>query len=134
MYPIGLSAVQLQSIEYNTPQGAVLHICGADLMDNTPIYDIKPYLPLVDSHPDAKGGFTENIDYTPLDVRIADDLKKALPQDKITALIKVLEQDPRPSYQNLPQRVYGVNFAGFNVRFTVDGKKLTVCEIQKLHK
>ncbi len=132
--PIGLSAVKLQSIEYNTRQGAVLHISGADLMDNTPIYDIKPYLPLVDSYPDAKGGFTENIDYTPLDVSISDDLKKALPQDKISALIKVLEQDPRPSYQNLPQRVYGVNFAGFNVRFTVDGKKLKVCEIQKFSK
>lgn len=124
--PIGLSCVRLDHIEYTKQRGAILHVCGADLMDGTPIYDIKPYLPYADCHPEATGGFTEQVSHTPLQVEIPDSIKNTMPPDKLTALCKVLAQDPRPSYQNDPDRIYAFEFAGVTIRFQVQGNLLTV--------
>lgn len=130
--PIGLSCVRLERIELNTDLGPVLHVCGSDLMDNTPIYDIKPYLPYTDSHPDAVGGFAQPLRDYALEVNFPDEYLQMIPQDKREALIGVLSQDPRPSYQNDPERVYGFNFAGFDIRFKVNGGVLTVCGVVPL--
>lgn len=128
---IGLSCVTLEKIELSTPEGPVLTVGGADLMDGTPIYDIKPYLPYVDSHPDARGGFgSEKADYA-LRVVFPPEMEEAVPEDKRAALRGVLQNDPRPSYQNDSARVYGVSFAGVNVKFTVDDGTLTVVGVEK---
>ncbi len=127
--PIGLSCVKLDGVELNTAQGSVLWVSGADLMDGTPIYDIKPYLAYADSKPEAKGGFTENLGERCLEVSIEQPLIDIIPEDKREALLKVLGGDPRPSYQKDSERVYGFNFAGFEVKFTVSDKKLTVIDI-----
>lgn len=129
--PIGLSCVRLERAELHPELGPVLHVSGADLMDGTPIYDIKPYIPYADSHPDASAGFTGQVDMQPLRVEIPPTLLGLLPPDKREALTGVLAQDPRPRYQTSPDRVYGLEFAGFDVRFTVDGGTLTVREILK---
>lgn len=129
--PIGLSCVRLERVELHPELGPVLHVSGADLMDGTPIYDIKPYIPYADSHPDASAGFTGQVDMQPLRVEIPPTLLGLLPPDKREALTGVLAQDPRPRYQTSPDRVYGLEFAGFDVRFTVDGGTLTVREILK---
>lgn len=129
--PLGLSCVRLERIELHPELGPVLHVSGADLMDGTPIYDIKPYIPYADSHPDASAGFTGQVDMQPLRVEIPPTLLGLLPPDKREALTGVLAQDPRPRYQTSPERVYGLEFAGFDVRFTVDGGTLTVREILK---
>lgn len=129
--PIGLSCVRLERIELHPELGPVLHVSGADLMDGTPIYDIKPYIPYADSHPDASAGYTGQVDMQPLRVEIPPTLLGLLPPDKREALTGVLAQDPRPRYQTSPERVYGLEFAGFDVRFTVDGGTLTVREILK---
>lgn len=127
---IGLSSVTLEEVQLHTPEGPVLVVGGADLMDGTPIYDIKPYLPYVDSHPDARGGFAEEKAGYALDVHIPARLEAMIPEEKRSALAGVLAGDPRPSYQNDPARVYGVAFAGMNVKFTVDGNTLTVEAIE----
>lgn len=128
--PIGLSSVALDEIIYDKALGIVLAVRGADLMDGTPIYDIKPYLPYTDSHPEAIGGFSDEfVDYG-LEVYFPDELLSLIPEDKRTAAISVLRQDPRPSYQHDPSRIYGTAFAGKNIRFTVDGNKLTVCDVE----
>lgn len=129
--PLGLSCVRLERVELHPELGPVLHVSGADLMDGTPIYDIKPYIPYADSHPDASAGFTGQVDMQPLRVEIPPTLLGLLPPDKREALTGVLAQDPRPRYQTSPERVYGLEFAGFDVRFTVDGDTLTVREILK---
>lgn len=129
--PLGLSCVRLERVELHPELGPVLHVSGADLMDGTPIYDIKPYIPYADSHPDASAGFTGQVDMQPLRVEIPPTLLGLLPPDKREALTGVLAQDPRPRYQTSPERVYGLEFAGFDVRFTVDGGTLTVREILK---
>lgn len=129
--PIGLSCVRLERVELHPELGPVLHVSGADLMDGTPIYDIKPYIPYADSHPDASAGFTGQVDMQPLRVEIPPTLLGLLPPDRREALTGVLAQDPRPRYQTSPDRVYGLEFAGFDVRFTVDGGTLTVREILK---
>ena len=126
---IGLSCVKLERVELNSPDGPVLFVCGCDLMDGTPIYDIKPYLPYADSIPDAVGGFTDNLDERRLEVACEETLLDKIPEDKRETLIKVLSGDPRPSYQNNPERVYGFVFAGFEVKFTVSDRKLTVTEV-----
>lgn len=127
--PIGLSCVKLEKIELNTTEGPVIHVSGADLMDGTPIYDIKPYLPFVDCHPEATGGFAaEHTDHR-LEVSCPQTLLDRLPEALHMGLIGVLEQDPRPAYQNDPARVYGFSYAGFEVKFRVDGNKLVVCDI-----
>lgn len=127
--PMGLSCVRLLGVDWNTPDGPVLKVAGADLLDGTPIYDIKPYLPYVDSHPDARGGFgAQKLDYA-LEVQCAPALLAKLPAEKQQAALDVLAQDPRPAYQEDPERVYGLHFAGFDIRFTVQDKTLTVTEI-----
>lgn len=126
---IGLSSVKLDSIDVYPDLGPVLHISGADLMDNTPIYDIKPYLPFTDSHPEAVGGFADPLkDYT-LEVVFPEEWLNMIPEVKRETLIGVLAQDPRPSYQKDPNRIYGFEFVGFDIRFTVRSNVLTVCEI-----
>ncbi len=129
--PIGLSVVKFDRMEQTT-QGTVLHISGADLMDGTPIYDIKPYLPHIDAIPDASGGFAKEVSSYELEVHCPKELLELLPTEKQNALIAVLKQDPRPSYQNDPNRIYGFPFAGFEVRFKVDGQRLMVCDVQTI--
>lgn len=128
--PIGLSCVKLERIELSTPNGPVLHIAGADLMDGTPIYDIKPYIPYADCHPEAIGGFSEAVKDYSLEVDFPPSLLERIPENKRTALLQVLSQDPRPGYQhNDPSRRFGVEFAGYDVRFTVDEHGLHVCDV-----
>ncbi len=129
--PIGLSAVRLESIVRNPEDGLTLVVSGADLMDGTPIYDIKPYIPYTDAHPDAAGGFAAAPDRT-LTVNIPANLLPQIPAEKREALKEVLAQDPRPSYRADGDHVYGVWFAGYNVRFSVSDGVLTVCGIEKL--
>ena len=128
---IGLSSVTLDEVRLHTPEGPVLIVGGADLLDGTPIYDSKPYLPYVDSHPDARGGFSaEHADYA-LEVAFPPELLARIDEDKREALHGVLAGDPRPSYQNDPTRVYGVRYADYNVKFTVDSGVLTVVDVVK---
>ena len=108
----------------------MLHVSGADLMNGTPIVDIKPYIPYADCRPEAAGGFTDTVARERLRVVIPDELAAALPEDKLRALTGVLESDPRPSYQSDPGRIYGFGFAGREVRFSVDGGVLTVLGIE----
>jgi len=123
---IGLSSVKLDSVELASPRGPVLHVSGADLMDGTPIYDIKPYLPFADSHPDARGGFTDKTREYGLQVEIPEEILEKVPEEKREALAAVLAHDPRPSYQDDPERVYGMEFAGLEIKFTVRNGVLTV--------
>lgn len=128
---IGLSSVKLEKVENDPEKGTVLVVSGADLMDGTPILDIKPYLAYTDSHPDAKGGFTDT-EWHGLEVEFPENLLNMIPGEKREALMGVLENDPRPTYQNDPARVYGMAFGGHNVKFTVDGGLLKVCAVEKL--
>ncbi len=129
---IGLSCVRLESIETTPDLGTVIHVTGADLMDGTPIFDIKPYIPYADCHPDAIGGFTDAAEDFLLDVIFPENLLKQLPENKRQVAISVLSHDPRPSYQRKPERIYGLPFAGFDIRFQVAEKTLTVCEVVPL--
>ncbi|MCR5703674.1 MAG: tRNA (N6-threonylcarbamoyladenosine(37)-N6)-methyltransferase TrmO [Eubacterium sp.] len=129
--PIGLSCVKLEGIEFTKNQGPVLHVAGADLMDGTPIYDIKPYLPYVDSIPEATNGFTEQTKNRKLSVEFPEELQKKVPEGKVESLIKILELDPRPGYQSDENRVYGFSFAGIEVRFVVEeDTRIRVIEIE----
>ena len=131
--PLGLTCVKLEGIELSGPQGPLLRVAGADLMDGTPIFDIKPYIPYADCHPEATGGFTDGSRYARLSVDFPEALLDAIPPDKRQALIEVLAQDPRPGYRHgEASRRYGVAFAGYDVRFTVEGNALTVVEVVKL--
>ena len=127
--PIGLSCVRLEGVELDTPRGPVLHVSGADLVDGTPILDIKPYIPYADCHPEAAGGFAGTAPEGALAVDIPPRLLERVPPDRLEALEGVLAQDPRPSYQDDPGRVYGFGFAGLEVRFTVRDGTLTVVDI-----
>lgn len=127
--PIGLSSVRILSVELDTPHGPVITVAGADLMDGTPIFDIKPYLAYTDSHPDAVGGFIEGLTDRSVQVACHEALLAPLEEDVRTRLLAALAHDPRPTYQNDPTRVYGMDFAGYNVRFTVADGVLTVVEI-----
>ena len=127
---IGLSCVRLLSVEHTQDMGTVLHIGGADLMDGTPILDIKPYIPYCDAHPEAMGGFTQNAGDYLLEVDFPENLKQRLPAEKQEAICQVLSHDPRPSYQKDSDRVYGLSFAGHDIRFTVKDKVLTVVDVQ----
>lgn len=127
---IGLSSVRLEAVELHTDRGPVLHVSGADLMDGTPIYDIKPYLAFADSHPDASGGFTDQTREYGLQVDIPGELIAKIEDEKRDALISVLAHDPRPSYQSDPERVYGMEFAGHEIKFTVRNQVLTVKSIE----
>ncbi len=124
--PLGLSCVRLEGIRHDAALGAVLDVSGADLMDSTPIYDVKPYLPYADCKPEAVGGFAASGEGRLLTVRADETLLAGLPARTREALLGVLAHDPRPSYQNDPDRVYGMAFGGCEVRFSVDGETLTV--------
>lgn len=127
---LGLSSVKILGLEQTEQYGTVIRVAGADLMDGTPIFDIKPYIPYCDSHPDATGGFTTNAGEYLLKVDISEELLNKLPSGKQKALKEVLSHDPRPSYQNDNARVYGLSFAGFNIQFTVHGDTLKVENIE----
>lgn len=129
---IGLSSVRLQRVEIDSHDGPVLYVSGADLVDGTPIYDIKPYLPYVDCHPDATEGYTGQTRLHQLQVEFPAELLARYPQDKQAAIVHVLEQDPRPAYINDPERIYGLSFAGYDVKFKVEGDRLIVCDVVKL--
>lgn len=127
---IGMSCVKLVRIDTDAKDGPLIIVSGADLLDGTPIFDIKPYLPYADSIPDAAGGFTATSGDFLLQVECSTQLLAKVPENKRKALLGVLSHDPRPSYQDDPARVYGLSFAGKNVRFRVAGKVLTVLEIK----
>lgn len=126
---IGLSSVKLDAIKLHPDLGPVLHVSGTDMMDNTPIYDIKPYLPFTDSHPEAADGFAGSLRNHVLEVNFPERWLRLIPEDRREALLGVLAHDPRPSYQEDPERVYGFEFLEFDVRFTVRDAILSVCEI-----
>lgn len=129
---LGLSCVRLEGLEQIDGLGTVIHVSGADLMDGTPIFDIKPYVPYADCHPDAAGGFTSSAGDYLLEVVFPEELLRLLPESKREAAIGVLRHDPRPSYQHDPDRIYGLPFAGFDIRFQVREKILTVCQVTPL--
>ena len=129
---LGLSCVELIGITHDEKLGPVLTVAGADLMDGTPIYDIKPYLPYTDSRPNAAGGFAEDVYDYALDVDFPPALLERIPPEHRQALMGLLRQDPRPAYIDDPARRYGFNFLTFDVRFTVDGGKLTVVDVVDL--
>ncbi|HHT22693.1 MAG TPA: tRNA (N6-threonylcarbamoyladenosine(37)-N6)-methyltransferase TrmO [Bacteroidales bacterium] len=126
---LGLSAVKLDKVEIDNELGSILYVSGADLMNGTPIFDIKPYIPYADSIPDAKGGFTEEVEKKVLKVVFPDELLKNIPQEKQNPLVQMLALDPRPAYQDDDGRIYGLEFAGFDVRFLVDDDVLTVVDM-----
>ncbi|MDD3192626.1 MAG: tRNA (N6-threonylcarbamoyladenosine(37)-N6)-methyltransferase TrmO [Oscillospiraceae bacterium] len=126
---IGLSCVRLDRIQWDSAEGPVLYVSGADLMDGTPIYDVKPYLPYTDAHPDAIGGFAAQPAACALNVFVPPQLLARIPASQQEGLLAVLAQDPRPAYQKDPDRIYGMAYADFEVRFTVKGDRLSVCEV-----
>ena len=130
--PLGLSCVRVDSIELSSPDGPVINVFGADLMDGTPIYDIKPYIPYADAHPEAKEGFTAQNQGYCLEVEKPEKIQKQLPPDKLKGLCGILAQDPRPSYQDDPERIYGFEYAGYEIKFRVSGNKLCVVEIENV--
>lgn len=125
---LGLSSVRLLGIDYDCAEAPVLCVAGTDMVSGTPVYDVKPYLPYTDSHPEATGGFTDEIEAneTLLAVTVPPELMARVPEDKREALVRTLECDPRPRYQDDDGRVYGMAFAGLDVRFSVSGRRLTV--------
>lgn len=128
---IGLSSVKILGIEQTDQYGSVIHVAGADLMDGTPIFDIKPYIPYCDSHPDAAGGFTTTANTYILKVNDPLDQLRKIPDEKRPGLIGVLTHDPRPSYQEDSNRIYGLSFSNFNVRFSIKDSILTITDIIK---
>ena len=128
--PIGLSCVRLEAIDLEGPEGPTLLISGADLMDGTPIFDIKPYTPYADCHPEATGGFTDTAGNFLLTVDFPPAFLSQVPENLRGGLLGVLTHDPRPSYQHDPDRVYGLSFGGFNVKFRVADQRLTVCGLE----
>ena len=128
---LGLSSVRFLGLEETKEYGTVVHVAGADLMDGTPIFDIKPYIPYGDSHPEATGGFTDTARDFVLTVDFPEELLMKLPEEKRLAAIGVLSHDPRPSYQKDSDRIYGLTFADYDIRFTVKDKLLTVQEVEK---
>ena len=128
--PVGLSSVKLDKIEFTKEHGPVLHISGADLMNGTPIFDIKPYLPYVDSHPDALNGFANSIKDYALHVTDPHEMLSYVPIEKRSAIIEILSQDPRPSYQEDPKRIYGLRFSDYDIKFRVEKNILYILSIQ----
>lgn len=127
--PIGLSSVKLEAIKDEGDDGTVLYVLGADILDGTPIYDIKPYLPFTDSHPDAKGGFADEKFGKKLNTHIGVNEKKLLSEFELCELVKILEEDPRPQYQSDPERIYGMKFGKHEIKFKVLEEDLYVTEI-----
>ena len=130
--PIGLSCVKLERVEHTENEGMVLVVSGVDLLDNTPIYDIKPYLPFADCVPDAKGGYAEKFEDYKLKVSFPEELLSQIPENKRQALVNCLSEDPRPSYQEDSERVYSMSFAGFDVHFKVQSDTVCVFSVEKL--
>ena len=128
--PLGLSSVRVERIDFDCADAPVIHVLGADLMDGTPIYDIKPYIPYSDSHPNAAAGFTDAEEWTPLKVSMPDtvrsDLELRLGAEGLEVLVGVLSQDPRPRYQDDPGRIYGMPFGGLDIHFKAEAGSLTV--------
>lgn len=127
---LGLSSVKILGVEQTIQHGTVIHVSGADLMDGTPIFDIKPYIPYADCHPDAVGGFTDNAGDFILKVNFPDELLSKIPESKRQSLMDVLSHDPRPSYQQDSERIYGMSFGNWNIRFTVQDSILSVCAVE----
>ena len=123
---LGLSCVHINKVELNGDEGPVIHVTGADLMDGTPIYDIKPYVTYADSHPEARSGFVDEREWQPLKVEISDQVARLFDADELRGLQEVLAQDPRPQYHDDPQRIYGMPFGGHDVKFRVDGDTVYV--------
>ena len=130
---IGLSSVRLERVELTADRGPVLHVLGADLMDGTPILDIKPYIAYADSHPEATGGFTDKVQARTVEPVIPPELMKRVPIEKQAALLGVLAHDPRPTYQEDPERIYGFGFAGMEIKFRVENGKLLVLDVIKVN-
>ncbi len=128
---LGLSSVRIADVDLNASDGPVIHVLGADLMDGTPIYDIKPYVTYADSHPEARSGFVDSRATRRLNVIITDKLAAPFSADELSALRKVLELDPRPQYHSNPEKVYGMAFAGKDVRFRVNGEVVEVVEVEE---
>ena len=127
---IGLSSVKIKKIELDTPKGPVIYVSGADLMDGTPILDIKPYLAYTDSHPDAVDGFAGQVVYQKVCVNFPQELLEQIPEEKRAGLLGVLQENPVPHYQNDPERVYGFGFAGQEIKFRVHDNVLTVVAVE----
>ena len=127
--PIGLSSVRLESIEMDSKLGPVLHVTGADLMDGTPIYDIKPYIVYTDSHPDAISGFSSKPAEYLLEVEFPEELLEKVPSEQRESLTAVLAHDPRPQYQDDPERIYGMTFGNLEIKFKVNGRCLSVVDL-----
>lgn len=127
---LGLSSVRISKIELDTTRGPLIHVLGADLMDGTPIYDIKPYVVYADSHPEARSGFVDKNAIRWLEVVVPDAVASRYSSDELAALRKVLSLDPRPHYQDNPEKVYGMIYAGKDVKFRVEGDVLTVVEVE----
>ena len=127
--PIGLSCVKLEAIDYIAENGPAIIVSGADLLNGTPIYDIKPYLPFVDSQPEAVGGFADTVKDDQLTVQCSEDIMEQIPQQHRQAVLDILAQDPRPHYQKDPSRIYGMEFADMEIKFRVEEKTLIVCEV-----
>ena len=126
---LGLSCVHLDRVEHDANLGPVIYVRGADLMDGTPIYDIKPYVAYADAHPDARSGFVDKTEWQPLKVELPDSLASRVPKDQIPSLIATLEQDPRPRYHDDPARIYGMPFLNLDIRFKVSDNVLSVVDI-----
>ena len=129
--PVGLSSVKLDRIEWDSPRGPVLHVSGVEILSGTPIIDIKPYQTHSDAHPEAKAGFADRFRDYSLQVECPESFLEKIPREKRQALLKVLSHDPRPGYQKEESRVYGMSYAGFNVKFQVSDSRLTVTEIER---
>lgn len=129
--PIGLSCVRLEKIEFDDKKCPILHIAGIDMMDKTPVYDIKPYLPYVDSHEDARAGFGGEVKDYELQVDFPEELLMRLDVDKREGAVSFLKQDPRPSHQNIPDKVYKTAYAGMDIHFTVNEGRLTVVDVKE---
>lgn len=129
--PIGLSSVKLEEVQVDTQLGPILIVSGVDMLDGTPIYDIKPYLPHVDSHPDAIGGYATETAKHSLNVTFPDELLEMIDSNQRQNVIELLEQDPRTAFIHDEQRIWGVSYAGYNIRFTVQQDILTVCEVTR---
>lgn len=129
--PIGLSSVILERVEFHPENGPILHVCGADLMDGTPIFDIKPYLTYTDSHPEASEGFAAGVKDYRLNIDFPPELLKKVPEDRRETLKNLLAQDPRPSYQTDPKRIYGIRFAGLEIKFYVKNHVLHVWAVER---
>ena len=131
--PLGLSSVRIERIELTEMEGPVIHVLGADLMDGTPIYDIKPYVTYADCHPNASSGFVDERRWQELAVEFPEHLKVLIPPASLPALTRVLALDPRPQYQNNPDKVYGMPYDGYDIRFRVADGTLIVVDVKSLH-